>query len=174
MQAMRKGVVSALAALLSLAWVPAQDAPATLQQPQALTGARDAQNKDEIRSGAEGDRANRMTLRLKDRDLREVVQIMQRKANVNIISSDCFIVAPALPCSMSFKLDNLSKRVSAGYDVHCLGIWVKVAVATQLPFCLWSIVSTKRRWYCVFIRPFLAATRACECADALNAVVLWN
>jgi type II secretory pathway component GspD/PulD (secretin) len=85
MQAMRKGVVSALAALLSLAWVPAQDAPATLQQPQALTGARDAQNKDEIRSGAEGDRANRMTLRLKDRDLREVVQIMQRKANVNII-----------------------------------------------------------------------------------------
>ncbi|MFN8827608.1 MAG: hypothetical protein ACK501_21785 [Planctomycetota bacterium] len=82
---MRKGVVSALAALLSLAWVPAQDAPATLQQPQALTGARDAQNKDEIRSGAEGDRANRMTLRLKDRDLREVVQIMQRKANVNII-----------------------------------------------------------------------------------------
>ncbi len=85
MQAMRKGVVSALAALLSLAWVPAQDAPATSQQPQPQAGARDAQNKDEIRSGAEGDRANRMTLRLKDRDLREVVQIMQRKANVNII-----------------------------------------------------------------------------------------
>jgi type IV pilus assembly protein PilQ len=85
MQAMRKGVVSALAALLSLVWAPAQDAPATSQQPQPQAGARDAQNKDEIRSGAEGDRANRMTLRLKDRDLREVVQIMQRKANVNII-----------------------------------------------------------------------------------------
>ncbi|MFN7590743.1 MAG: hypothetical protein ACK5UQ_19860 [Planctomycetota bacterium] len=82
---MRKGVVSALAALLSLAWVPAQDAPPPLPPPQALSGARDAQTKDEIRSGAEGDRANRMTLRLKDRDLREVVQIMQRKANVNII-----------------------------------------------------------------------------------------
>lgn len=85
MQAMRKLVVSALAAVLPLAWVPAQDAPAPSQQPQPQAGARDAQNKDDIRTGADGDRANRMTLRLKDRDLREVVQIMQRKANVNII-----------------------------------------------------------------------------------------
>lgn len=75
MQASKKGIVCALAALLAMAWAPAQDA----------TAVKDPQNKDEIRTGADGDRASRLTLKLKDRDLRDVVQIMQRKANVNII-----------------------------------------------------------------------------------------
>lgn len=75
MQASRKGIVCAMAALLAMAWAPAQDA----------TAVKDPQNKDEIRTGADGDRASRLTLKLKDRDLRDVVQIMQRKANVNII-----------------------------------------------------------------------------------------
>lgn len=75
MQASKKGIVCALAALLAMAWAPAQEA----------TAVKDPQGKDEIKTGADGDRASRLTLKLKDRDLRDVVQIMQRKANVNII-----------------------------------------------------------------------------------------
>jgi type IV pilus assembly protein PilQ len=52
---------------------------------QESAPAKDAQGKEEIRSEAEGDRASRLTLKLKDRDLRDVVLSIRRKANVNII-----------------------------------------------------------------------------------------
>jgi type IV pilus assembly protein PilQ len=62
---------------------PKQD-PATQAQGQGAQG-KDAQGKDDIRTDAEGDRASRLTLKLKDRDLRDVVLSIRRKANVNII-----------------------------------------------------------------------------------------
>ncbi len=78
MQAFMKAVSGVAAALLSLAVVSAQEpSPATQPKEQA--------KQEEIRSEAEGDRASRLTLKLKDRDLRDVVQSIRRKANANII-----------------------------------------------------------------------------------------
>src|SRR5262245_58793017 len=84
MQAVRNGVLYALSWCVLLAMAPAQQEPpkeATAKQGQG----QDAQGKDDIRIDAEGDRASRLTLKLKDRDLRDVVQSIKRKANVNII-----------------------------------------------------------------------------------------
>lgn len=78
MQSVRKAVSCAAAALLSLTLVQAQEA-APAQQP------RDPQGGQDIQSAAEGDRANRLTLKLKERDLRDVVQSIRKKANANII-----------------------------------------------------------------------------------------
>lgn len=122
MQALRKGVVSALAALLSLTWVPAQDTPAPSQQPQAQAAAKDAQNKDDIRTGADGDRANRMTLRLKERDLREVVQIMQRKANANII------MEPGIEAAVTIELQDVHWRQALSLVAEQAGCIVSEAV----------------------------------------------
>lgn len=122
MQAKRKGVVSALAALLSLTWVPAQDTPAPSQQPQAQAAAKDAQNKDDIRTGADGDRANRMTLRLKERDLREVVQIMQRKANANII------MEPGIEAAVTIELQDVHWRQALSLVAEQAGCIVSEAV----------------------------------------------
>ena len=77
MQASRIGFAWTFAALLSLA-LPAQEAA-----PQSAP--KEAQGKDDIRSGAEGDRSSRLTLKLKDRDLRDVVNSIKRKASANII-----------------------------------------------------------------------------------------
>ncbi|HLQ37287.1 MAG TPA: hypothetical protein VK348_05785, partial [Planctomycetota bacterium] len=67
-----------LAAGLGTGFVRAQE---NAQQPQAP-----AQGKEgDIKTDAEGDRASRLTLKLKDRDLRDVVSSIRRKANVNII-----------------------------------------------------------------------------------------
>jgi len=88
MQAVRNGVLCALSWCVLLAMAPAQQEPpkeapkpAQGQEPQG----RDAQGKEDIRTDAEGDRASRLTLKLKDRDLRDVVLSIKRKANVNII-----------------------------------------------------------------------------------------
>ncbi|MBX3462383.1 MAG: hypothetical protein KF830_04375 [Planctomycetes bacterium] len=75
MQAVRNGIICALTWFLTSATAPAQEA----------TAPKDAQGKEEIRSEAEGDRSSRLTLKLKDRDLRDVVLSIRRKANVNII-----------------------------------------------------------------------------------------
>ncbi len=75
MQAVRNGIICALAWCVSFATAPAQE----------TAPPKDAQGKEEIRSEAEGDRASRLTLKLKDRDLRDVVLSIRRKANVNII-----------------------------------------------------------------------------------------
>ena len=75
MQAVRS-VICAVAAWTSLAAVPAQEAQAPAATPPT---------QDEIKSEAEGDSASRLTLRLKDRDLRDVVASIRRKTNANII-----------------------------------------------------------------------------------------
>lgn len=87
MQAVRNGVLCALSWCVLLAMAPAQqeppkEAPAA---PAKQGQGQDAQGKDDIRTDAEGDRASRLTLKLKDRDLRDVVLSIRRKANVNII-----------------------------------------------------------------------------------------
>jgi type IV pilus assembly protein PilQ len=62
-------------AALALAALPAQ-------QETVATG---AQQQEGVSSPAAGDRASRLTLRLRDRDLREVVQSIRRKTSSNII-----------------------------------------------------------------------------------------
>lgn len=89
MQAVRNGMLGALAWCVSFATPLAQQEPqgnrppaAPAQTaPQGVAQARDA----DIRAEAEGDRASRLTLKLKDRDLRDVVASISKKANVNII-----------------------------------------------------------------------------------------
>ena len=100
MQALRKGVLCAVATIVSLALLPAQEPQTPPQQPAA----KEAQGKDDIRSGAEGDRASRLTLKLKDRDLRDVVQIMQRKANANIIMD------PGIEAAVTIELQDVHWR----------------------------------------------------------------
>lgn len=62
-------------AALALAALPAQ-------QENAAAG---AQQQEGVSSQSAGDRASRLTLRLRDRDLREVVQSIRRKTSSNII-----------------------------------------------------------------------------------------
>lgn len=76
MQAIKKVISFSLFAASVLAVLPAQEAEAPVA-PQ--------QNQEGVSSLAEGDRASRLTLRLKDRDLREVVQSIRRKTSANII-----------------------------------------------------------------------------------------
>ncbi|MFY9344169.1 MAG: hypothetical protein WAT39_16885 [Planctomycetota bacterium] len=73
-------LVSFAVVALSSAMVPAQEPQKPAQAPKEAQG-----KPDEIRSEAEGDRASRLTLKLKDRDLRDVVNSIKRKANANII-----------------------------------------------------------------------------------------
>jgi type IV pilus assembly protein PilQ len=53
--------------------------------PRAQDPAQAPAPAQEIQTDAQGDRASRLTLRLKDRDLRDVVKSIRSKANVNII-----------------------------------------------------------------------------------------
>ncbi len=76
MQAFNNVIGFALVVASALATLPAQEAQASGTQPQ---------NQEGVLSQSEGDRASRLTLRLKDRDLRDVVQSIRRKTNANII-----------------------------------------------------------------------------------------
>ncbi|MGE3172952.1 MAG: hypothetical protein AB7O97_10040 [Planctomycetota bacterium] len=51
----------------------------------SLAAQEPTEAQDGIQTAAQGDRASRLTLRLKDRDLRDVVASIRRKASVNII-----------------------------------------------------------------------------------------
>lgn len=97
MQSVRKAVSCAAAALLSLTLVQAQEA-APAQQP------RDPQGGQDIQSAAEGDRANRLTLKLKERDLRDVVQSIRKKANANIIMD------PGIEAAVTIDLQDVHWR----------------------------------------------------------------
>lgn len=99
MQAVMKRVVCAAAALLSLAVSPAQEPAQPPQQPKEAQG-----KQDDIRSEAEGDKASRLTLRLKDRDLREVVASIRKKANANIIMD------PGIEASVTIDLQDVHWR----------------------------------------------------------------
>ena len=75
MQAIKKAIGFTLVAASALASLPAQEAETSATQAP----------KEGVSSLSEGDRASRLTLRLKDRDLRDVVQSIRRKTNMNII-----------------------------------------------------------------------------------------
>ena len=106
MQALMHGIVRGLAALLSLAICHAQD-PAQQPQPQQQQQQQPAAQQpkpEEIRSEAESDRSSRLTLRLKDRDLREVVASIRKKANANII------IDPSIEATVTIDLQDVPWR----------------------------------------------------------------
>ena len=93
MHALKKafGITTAAFALAAL---PAQQ-EATAQASQQQEG---------VSSQSEGDRASRLTLRLRDRDLREVVQSIRRKTNSNII------MEPGIEESVTIDLQDVHWR----------------------------------------------------------------
>jgi type IV pilus assembly protein PilQ len=103
MQAVMHGIVRGLAALLSLAICHAQD-PAQQPQQQQQQPAAQQPKPEEIRSEAESDRSSRLTLRLKDRDLREVVASIRKKANANII------IDPSIEATVTIDLQDVPWR----------------------------------------------------------------
>lgn len=76
MQAVSTGI------LVTLAWLGALSLPLHAQEQGS---AKAAQGQGDIRSEAQGDRSSRLTLKLKDRDLRDIVASIRRKTNANII-----------------------------------------------------------------------------------------
>jgi type II secretory pathway component GspD/PulD (secretin) len=80
MQAFERAFVGAMAALLTLAATPSQDPGQPLPAPVQGQG-----RPEDIQSEAEGARASRLTLKLKDRDLRDVVNSIRKKTNANIV-----------------------------------------------------------------------------------------
>ena len=107
MQALMHGIVRGLAALLSLAICHAQDPaqqPQPQQQQQQQQPAAQQPKPEEIRSEAESDRSSRLTLRLKDRDLREVVASIRKKANANII------IDPSIEATVTIDLQDVPWR----------------------------------------------------------------
>jgi type IV pilus assembly protein PilQ len=72
-----------LCAVLGAAALLAQDPPPAAQ-PQGQPQAQPQSKEGEIQ-GEAGDRSSRLSLKLKDRDLRDVVASVRRKASVNII-----------------------------------------------------------------------------------------
>jgi type IV pilus assembly protein PilQ len=104
MQAVMHGIVRGLAALLSLAICHAQDPAQQPQQQQQQQPAAQQPKPEEIRSEAESDRSSRLTLRLKDRDLREVVASIRKKANANII------IDPSIEATVTIDLQDVPWR----------------------------------------------------------------
>lgn len=78
------------------------------QEPQGV-------KETEISSDAEGDRASRLTLRLKDRDLRDVVASIRRKANINIVMD------PAIEESVSIDLQDVHWRQALNLVAESVG-----------------------------------------------------
>jgi type IV pilus assembly protein PilQ len=72
-------------------------------QDPAAQGQGQGQGQD-ISTNAQGDRASRLTLRLKDRDLRDVVKSIRTKANVNIIMD------PAIDKTVTIDLQDVHWR----------------------------------------------------------------
>jgi type IV pilus assembly protein PilQ len=83
MQAVRNRVVCVLALGACVLGTPAQEAQRNQAPPGASQGTQG--RKEDIRSEAEGDRSSRLSLKLKERDLRDVVGVISRMASVNII-----------------------------------------------------------------------------------------
>ena len=92
MQAFNNVIGFTLVVASALATLPAQEAQASGTQPQ---------NQEGVISQSEGDRASRLTLRLKDRDLRDVVQSIRRKTNANII------MAPGIEEAVTIDLHDI-------------------------------------------------------------------
>ena len=99
----RSLMVGALALVSSLAVATAQETqqPAP-QEPVAQPKAQS--QGDDIETAAAGDRSSRLTLRLKDRDLRDVVASIRKKASVNII------MEPGIESTVSIDLADVHWR----------------------------------------------------------------
>ena len=99
----RSLMVGALALVSGLAVATAQETqqPAP-QEPVAQPKAQS--QGDDIETAAAGDRSSRLTLRLKDRDLRDVVASIRKKASVNII------MEPGIESTVSIDLADVHWR----------------------------------------------------------------
>ena len=96
-------LLSALALVSGLAVATAQEAQQPAPQQPAAQQKPQAQGED-IETAAAGDRASRLTLRLKDRDLRDVVASIRKKASVNII------MEPGIESTVSIDLADVHWR----------------------------------------------------------------
>jgi type IV pilus assembly protein PilQ len=99
----RSLMVSALALVSGLAVATAQEAQQPAPQQPAAQQKPQGQGED-IETAAAGDRASRLTLRLKDRDLRDVVASIRKKASVNII------MEPGIESTVSIDLADVHWR----------------------------------------------------------------
>ena len=117
MQAFNNVIGFALVVASALATLPAQEAQAPGTQPQ---------NQEGVSSQSEGDRASRLTLRLKDRDLRDVVQSIRRKTNANIIMD------PGIEESVTIDLHDVYWRQALSLVVEQAGCIVTEAAAGVL------------------------------------------
>lgn len=95
MQALTKAIGITMAAL-ALTSLPAQENSGAVAQGQ--------QEGISSQSEGEGDRASRLSLRLRDRDLREVVQSIRRKTSSNII------MAPDIEETVTIELEDVHWR----------------------------------------------------------------
>ncbi len=99
----RSLMVSALALVSGLAVATAQETQQPAPQQPAAQQKPQGQGED-IETAAAGDRASRLTLRLKDRDLRDVVASIRKKASVNII------MEPGIEATVSIDLADVHWR----------------------------------------------------------------
>ena len=117
MQAFNNVIGFTLVVASALATLPAQEAQASGTQPQ---------NQEGVISQSEGDRASRLTLRLKDRDLRDVVQSIRRKTNANII------MAPGIEEAVTIDLHDVYWRQALSLVVEQAGCIVTEGAAGVL------------------------------------------
>lgn len=95
-------VIAATASVLS---AQEQTPPVTTPAVQQPNGQPAAQGgTEDIKTDAEGDRSSRLTLKLKDRDLRDVVSSIRRKASVNIIMD------PGIEANVTIDLQDVPWR----------------------------------------------------------------
>jgi len=99
----RSFMVGALALVSSLCVATAQEAQQPAPQEPAAQPKPQSQGED-IETAAAGDRSSRLTLRLKDRDLRDVVASIRKKASVNII------MEPGIEATVSIDLADVHWR----------------------------------------------------------------
>jgi type IV pilus assembly protein PilQ len=115
MQAFTKGIVGTLALCAAMAMpvvaqgggqaVPPQGQAQSPQgQAPAQQGQAPAQGQVDVSSPTQGDRSSRISLRLKDRDLREVVASIAKRANVNIVMDQ------AIEATVTMELDDVEWR----------------------------------------------------------------
>ena len=99
----RSLMVGALALVSGLAVATAQETPQPAPQEPVAQPKAQSQG-DDIETAAAGDRSSRLTLRLKDRDLRDVVASIRKKASVNII------MEPGIESTVSIDLADVHWR----------------------------------------------------------------
>ncbi len=99
----RSLMVGALALVSSFCVATAQETQQPAPQEPAAQPKPQGQG-DDIETAAAGDRSSRLTLRLKDRDLRDVVASIRKKASVNII------MEPGIESTVSIDLADVHWR----------------------------------------------------------------